>query len=413
VAASNVVRIGGISGGALPTRLCVSCGASPGPATVSIPRTYPFGLLFGIAFALPLLLALALDIAWGSRDLYSIMAGTGGRNAMELAVFRTLPVVVAALWSIPAMVALEIFCRRAGLRLSLCRPCAGRQSRRRAALVAVLALSFIALATVLYLVPVLALYDRKWGIFFAPWAILAALLAGETPLAGIRIRAISDGVWRLLGARAFATAVAAEHPERVVTESATSFWPPRLELWSLIVPTALAALAILGPRLERFPLECPYGTYPLSHRSGLARIIGCRAPDGSAHGYSRGGAGAWNSHLHSPGFSGTWWFGQPHGEFAFLDLKGRVRAQGRFVLGQPRGRWQVLDEWGTVLEELEVLAAPLRTVVHRAHPHLKCPPSEIEASGSPAWGTRSCPRYDRPAPFVRTENAIVVETGMR
>lgn len=413
MAAVNFVRIGGMSGRALPTRGCVSCGASAGMTAVAIPRTYPFGLLFGIAFALPLLLALVLDVAWGSRDLYSIMAGAGGRNATELAVFRALPVAVAALWSIAAIVALEVFCRRAGLRLSLCRPCAGRQRRRRAALVAALALSFIALAAALYLVPMLALYDRKWGVLFAPWAILAALLAGETPLAGIRIRAVSDEVWRILGAPASTAAIAVEHPDRVVTESGTPFWPPRLELWTLTVPVALAAVSILGPRLERFPLECPYGTYPLSHRSGLARIIGCRAPDGSAHGYSRGGAGGWNSHLYSPGFSGTWWFGRPHGEFAYLDLKDRVRAQGRFVFGQPRGRWQLLDEWGTVLEELDVFAAPLRTVVHRAHPHLKCSRSEIEASGSPAWGTRACPRYDQPAPFVRTENAIIVETGMR
>jgi hypothetical protein len=31
----------------------------------------------------------------------------------------------------------------------------------------------------------------------------------------------------------------------------------------------------------------------------------------------------------------------------------------------------------------------------------------------PAWGTRACPRYDQAAPFVRVENARVVETGMR
>ena len=41
----------------------------------------------------------------------------------------------------------------------------------------------------------------------------------------------------------------------------------------------------------------------------------------------RGEAGAWNSNQQSPGFSGTWWFGQPHGEFAFLDAKERVRAR--------------------------------------------------------------------------------------
>jgi len=280
-------------------------------------------------------------------------------------------------------------------------------------LIAVLALLLIVLAAVLYLVPVLALYDRKWGILFAPWAILAALLADETPLAGIRIRAFSAEVWRIHGAPAFADAMRKDHPDRVVADAMVPFRPPGLELWALGAPVILVAISILGPRLERFPLECPYGTYPLSYRSGLARIIGCRAPDGSAHGHSRGGAGAWNSHLHSPGSSGTWWFGQPHGEFAFLDEKDRVRAQGRFVFSQPRGRWQLLDEWGAVLEELEVLASPPRTIVHRAHPHLKCSPSEIEASGSPAWGTRSCPRYDQPAPFVRAENAIIVETGMR
>jgi hypothetical protein len=127
-----------------------------------------------------------------------------------------------------------------------------------------------------------------------------------------------------------------EHPGRLVTEAGARFWPPRLELWVLAVPAGLVAMSILGPRLERFPLEFTCGTYPLSHRSGTARVIGCRAPDGSAHGHSRGAASGWNSHPQSPGISGMWWFGQPHGEMAFLDLKGRVRAQGRYAFGQPR-----------------------------------------------------------------------------
>ena len=413
MAALNLVRMSGPGGGSLPTRVCGCCGAAPGVGTVSVPRTFPFGLLFGIAFALPPLLALVLDAAWGSRDLYGIMSGTGSRDPKELAIFRTLPVAVAVLWSTAAMVALEIFCRRAGLRLSLCAPCAARQRRRRAALIVVLALSLIALAAVLYLVPVLHLYDRKWGILFAPWAILAALLAGETPLAGIRVRAFSDNVWRILGAPAFATAIAADHPDRVVANPATPFWPPRLELWTLIVPAALGTLSLLGPRLERFPLECPYGTYPLSFRSNAARVVGCRAPDGSAHGYVRGEHGAWGSGLDAPGYRGNWWFGVPHGEFTLLGRRGSVRAEGRFVAGRARGRWTIWDEKGTVLEELEVLTSPLRVVVHRAHPHLKCSPSEIEATGMPAWGTRACPRYDHPAPFVRVENARVIEAGMK
>jgi hypothetical protein len=98
---------------------------------------------------------------------------------------------------------------------------------------------------------------------------------------------------------------------------------------------------------------------------------------------------------------------------AFLDAKGRLLARGRYVLGRPSGRWQLFDEWGTLIEELELVDGPARTIVHRAHPHLECSRSEIEATGVPAWGTRACPRYDAPAPFVRVENARVVETGMR
>jgi hypothetical protein len=274
-------------------------------------------------------------------------------------------------------------------------------------------LSFVALAAALYLIPTLALFDRKWGILFAPWVLLAALLANETPLAGMRIHPLTARVQRMRGAPAFAEVIRQEHPGLLLAQPPTRFWPPRLDLWALLVPAALVTMSIFGPRLERFPLECPYGTYPLSHRSGTARVIGCRAPDGTAHGHSRGEATAWNSNPQSPGYSGTWWFGQSHGEMTFLDAKGRVLAQGRYVLGRPRGRWQVFDEWGTVLEELEVIGGPVRTIVHRAHPHLKCSASEIEATGMPAWGTRACPRYDAPAPFVRVENARVVETGMR
>jgi hypothetical protein len=203
-----------------------------------------------------------------------------------------------------------------------------------------------------------------------------------------------------------------EHPDLLLTQAPPGFWPPRLDLWALLVPAALVALSIFGPRLERFPFECPYGTYPLSHRSGTARVIGCRAPDGSAHGYSRGEASAWNSNPHSPGYSGTWWFGQTHGEMAFLDAKGRVLAQGSYVLGRPMGRWQVFDEWGTVLEELEVIGGPVRTIVHRAHPHLKCSLAEIEATGMPAWGIRACLVMMRRAVRARGECARV-SAGMR
>jgi hypothetical protein len=203
------------------------------------------------------------------------------------------------------------------------------------------------------------------------------------------------------------------HPDVVLADAPVAFRPSRLELWTIAVPAALAAISIYAPRLERFPFECPYGTYPLSHRSGTARVIGCRAPDGTAHGPSRGDAGAWNSNPQSPGHTGTWWFGQPHGDMTFLDAKGRVRAAGRYAIGQPRGRWELFDERGTLLEELEVMTEPLRVIVHRAHPHLDCPASEVESHGMPAWGTRSCPRYDLPSRFVRIENARVVEAGLR
>jgi hypothetical protein len=409
----NSVRIRGLSGGAQPTKACVACSNRAEVISIRIPRAYPVGLLFGIALALPPLLAIVIGGAWGGRDLFDIMAGTGGRNATELQILRTLPIVVAALWCIAALIALEVLCRRIGLRLSLCSPCAARQRRRRAILLIVLVLFFVALAALPYLHPTLPLYDRKWGILFAPWVILAALLATETPLAGMRVRAVSDEVRRIQGAPAFADVMKREHPGALLKEAPARFWPARLELWGLAVPAVLVAIAIWGPRLERLPFECPYGTYPLSHRSGAARIVGCRAPDGTAHGPSRGEAGGWNSNPQSPGFSGGWWFNQPHGEFAFLDVKGRVRAQGHYVFGQPRGRWEIFDEWGTVLEELEVLTGPVRVVVHRAHPHLKCSLSEIEATGMPAWGTRACPRYDSPAPFVRVGNARVVETGLR
>jgi hypothetical protein len=413
MAAVGVAHICAATSARLPTKACAACGGRTEVRLRDVPRTYPFGLLFGIAFALPLLLALVIALVWGTRDLFDIMAGTGGRNRVELRILQYLPIVVPAAWSIVALVLLEAWSRRIGLRLSLCHPCASRQRWRRVTLIFVLVFSFVSLAASLYLIPVLALDERRWGILFAPWVILAALLATETPLAGIRLRPITNDVLRVRGAPAFAGVMQAEHPDVVVKEAPATFWPPRIELWALAVPAALVAVSIAGLRLERLTLDCPYGTYPLAHRSGTARIVGCRAPDGTAHGPSRGAAGAWNSNPRSPGFSGNWWFNRPHGEMTFLDRKGRARAQGHYVLGQARGRWTIFDEWGTALEELEVLASPRRTLVHRAHPHLKCSRSEIEATGMPAWGTRACPRYDQPAPFVRVENAVVVETGMR
>ena len=400
------------TGSALPTSACVRCGQ--GSATpLRIPRTYPLGLLFGIACALPLLLAITIAAIWGSRDLFDMMAGTGGRKPLELHILRALPIVVPAVLSIAALVALEMYCRTLGLRLNVCRTCAVRQRRSRTMLITVLALAFVALAAVLYLAPVVQLFDRKWAILFAPWIVLAALLANETPLAGMRIHAHSPEIQRIRGAPAITQVLQRERPDALLADVPTRFWPPRLDLWAFVVPVVLVAIAIAGPRLEPFPLECAYGTYPLSHRSGLARVIGCRAPDGTAHGHSRGEASAWNSNPHSPGYSGTWWFGQPHGPMTFLDAKGRVLAEGRYTFGRPSGRWQLFDEWGTLTEDLEIVDGPARTIVHRAHPHLECSRSEIEATGMPAWGTRACPRYDAPAPFVRVENARVVEAGMR
>lgn len=60
MAPMNSVRIRDLAGSALPTTACVRCGSQAGVIPVGIPRTFPPGLLFGIAFALPLLLALVL-----------------------------------------------------------------------------------------------------------------------------------------------------------------------------------------------------------------------------------------------------------------------------------------------------------------------------------------------------------------
>ena len=398
---------------ALPTKTCVGCGSEPVSALVDIPRTMPPALLLGVALALPLLLALAIGAVWGSRDLFDIMAGTGGRKANELRFLVSLPVVVPVLWSAAALIGIAALCRRTGLRLSLCRPCISRQRKRRALLALVLSAVFVALAALLYLGAAPALDDRKWGLLFLPWVVFAALLANDTPLGGIRGRALSNDVHRVLGARAAFAVLRKEHPEALTTGDVPALRPPRLELAAWAVPAILAGIAVLAPRLEPFPLECPYGTYPLSHRSGAARIIGCRAPDGSAHGRVVGESGGWNSSNISPGYSGAWRFGTPHGELAFLDQRGRVRARGHYVDGQPRKNWRIFDERGDVLEELEVAGDPLSVKVLQAHPHLNCARSRIEATGMPAWGTRACPRGAEPAPFVRVENARVVELGMR
>jgi hypothetical protein len=397
----------------MPTGACVSCGSKSGVMPTRIPRTFPVGLLFGIAFALPLLLALAIGATWGRYDLFDIMMGTGDPRPNELRFLRALPILVAVLWAVAGVVELEIFCRHVGLRLSLCRSCAALQRWRRAKLVTVLVLAFVALAALLYVTPGPALDDRKWGILFAPWIILAALAGNWTPFSGVRCRPLSDDVHQILGAPAAGRVVQKEQPSALAPQIKASIWPPRIEFLAWTVPAVLLGISILGPRLEPYPLECSYGTYPMSHRWNEARRVGCWAPDGSAHGHLQGGFGAWGSDPQSPGYSGDWWFGKPHGEFAFSDKAGRVRAQSRFAAGQARGHWKILGESGAILEELEVLTDPLRVVVLRQHPHLTCARSEIESTGMPAWGMRACPRYDQPAPFVRVHNAHIIETGMR
>ena len=84
------------AGGVLTTETCVRCGGQQAVTPVRIPRVYPFGFLFAIAFALPLVLAIAIDAIWGSRDLFDLMAGTGGRNAIELSLLRALPIALPA-----------------------------------------------------------------------------------------------------------------------------------------------------------------------------------------------------------------------------------------------------------------------------------------------------------------------------
>jgi hypothetical protein len=178
--------------------------------------------------------------------------------------------------------------------------------------VTVLVLAFIALAALLYLMPGPAVDDRKWGILFAPWIVLAALAANWTALAGVRCRPLSNDVYQINGASAAGGVVEKEQPGALAPPIRATIWPPRIELIAWAMPAVLLGISILGPRLERYPLECPYGTYPMSHRWNEARRVGCWAPDGSAHGHSRGAASAWNSNPQSPGFSGMWWFGQPH-----------------------------------------------------------------------------------------------------
>jgi hypothetical protein len=409
----NAVRIHSSPGATLPTNACVSCGIESGVMPTRIPRTFPVGALCGIAFALPLLLGLAIGATWGPHDLFDIMMGTGDPTPNKLHFLRGLPILVAALWSVAAVIVLEIFCWHAGLRLSLCRSCAALQRWRRAKLATVLVLAFVALAALMYLIPGLTLDDRKWGIYFALWIVLAALVANWTPLAGVRCRPLSSDVQQIVGASLAGSVVEKEQPDALAAQTKSSIWPPRIEFIAWTVPAVLLGISILGPRLESYPLGCSYGTYPMSHRWNETRRTGCWAPDGSAHGRLNGGFGAWSSDPQSPGYSGDWWFGQPHGEFAFSDRTGRVRARGHFVLGQARGRWEIFDKSGAILEELEVLTDPLRIVVLRQHPHLTCARSEIESTGMPAWGMRACPRYDQPAPFVRVHNAHIIETGMR
>lgn len=413
MAVSDDVHIHGAAGSALPTRACAVCGSRSGASPIRIPRSYPVGLLCAIALALPLVLALVIGAIWGPHDLFDIMTQAGDPRDSELRLLRALPVIVAALWSALAVIGIEVFCRRAGLSLSLCRPCATVQRWRRVKFAMVLVFAFIALAVLLYLAAAPALDDRKWGMLFAPWIILAALVANWTPLAGVRCCPLSDTVQQICGASAAARVIGEERSDVIAAAARPGIWPPRIELVSWVVAATIVGIAILAPRLERFPLECAYGTYPLSYRSNDARVVGCRTPDGSAHGYARGEAGAWGSGPDAPGYHGRWWFGTPHGDFTFLDKEGRARAQGRFVAGQARGRWTISDESGAILEELEVLTGPVRVIVHRAHPHLNCSRSEIESTGMPAWGTRACPRYGETAPFVRVENARVVESGMR
>lgn len=187
------------------------------------------------------------------------MAGTGGRNAIGLHVLRALPVAVPVLLSIAALIALEVSCRALGLRLHLCDRCVVRQRRRRVMLISALVLAFVVLAAVLYLIPTVPLFDRKWGILFAPWVLLAALLAAETPLAGMRVHPLSNGVQRVRGASALTQGLQREHPELLAVDVQPRFWPSRLELYALLMPAGLAAIAETRTRCDALSYNRPGG----------------------------------------------------------------------------------------------------------------------------------------------------------
>lgn len=359
----------------LSTDDCVVCAGREGLRQERVGGVLALPVAIAIALAVPLALTAFVRALWGGRDLYDVMAD--GAPALTVAA--------APLWA-PCLLAacVPLLTRVAAprLRLSVCAPC--RTGTRRRAIAAWLAqLVVIAGSAALFAValPRVTLFETLWGIFFLPWAFLAAWLFGRAHSSGVRARLVTRDAIGVTGAPHLAEVLGSSKPGALVDRTASRLAPPPAQLALWLLPLGVVVALARAPTVRQGDGACGYGSWPLGYRHGAARADACLAPDGERHGPFRGGPGSWNTSS-NVAVEGAFWRGSPDGEFTFRDPCGTVRAIGRFDRGRPKGAWRFFDERGAPSSPLDADAARMALLQAGADCSLAAPATP--ASPSPA-----------------------------
>lgn len=400
-----------LSPDALHTQSCACCGQRAARHTIRVARTMAPATVMAAALCIPLLVVAPVWLTWQPFDLYSVVAGEVKFSVRVRQWLVALPILVPLAWGV-CLSLLDAGLPWLGLSLRTCARCRFKHRVWTAVRLVANPLLMGGIAGAVYILGVLPLDERHWGVLFTPWAVWILFLHHAAWVGGVRCRPAVNGGRVILGARKLMEVLEQEQPAVLQSAPLTVHVPSRTALLGWLLPTAVAILLHLTPRLESYPHRCPFGTFPLSHRSGVARLVGCHAPDGQRHGFMKGAPGGWNSS--SPlGFAGKWFFGSPTGPFQFPDAKGVVRVRGNFRTGREAGQWLLYDPQGRLLEEIDAEHVPGRVVL--AHPHLVCPPGTSPVlQGTPLYGERCCQGAAEPVgPFVMVRNGVVAQVGSR
>lgn len=355
--------------------VCAACANAEGVKALVVRRPMSLPFLVAVVLAWPHLLSATLRVLWGSRDLYEVMAAreTGAWSTFLMLTPVWVPATVCGvLAALPAFVALTI---------PLCRACRARARARRIRFRATFFFVFVGVAAAL-----LAwtggptLHSPVSGALFVPLALAWVALERRSVRGPARALVRGDVVvWS--GDPELVRALVKRAPALTAAPSSRL-----VELSAWLLPVVVVVVLVWTPPLEPLGQPCTWGTYPLSYRSGAARVWGCKLPNGSRHGVWHGEHGAWSSSS-SIGYDASFWFGEWHGD-AELVTAGQtgLTARGRYRLGRPVGQWTTTDARGELVDVIDVSERKvLRTSL------FECPPgARIELEGEAHYGDRLC-----------------------